>query len=146
MINTPTNQEFRLLGVYFPKSSFEFNYLAIEKTPHERSYNISIDPKGLISKKRFKLSLRINLTEKSGTFKGDFFAVGDFEFSPDSDIANHESINNLFYLNAPAIVFPYIRSFIANMSAQSGFDTIHIPTLNLTSLRDELKKNTTTEV
>ena len=44
-------------------------------------------------------------------------------------------------LNGPAIVFPYIRSFISSMSSLSGFETITLPTLNLSGYREQLIKD-----
>ena len=52
-------------------------------------------------------------------------------------------MNQYFYTNAPAILFPYIRAYISTLTNLSGYKPINLPTLNLTSLREELEKNTT---
>ncbi len=44
-------------------------------------------------------------------------------------------------MNAPAILFPYIRSYISTLSTLSGLSPIVLHTLNLTSLKDELLDN-----
>ena len=45
--------------------------------------------------------------------------------------------------NAPAILFPYIRAYISNITALGGIAPIILPTLNLESvgktLKDELE-------
>ena len=51
-------------------------------------------------------------------------------------------MNQYFYTNAPAILFPYIRAYISTLTNLSGYKPINLPTLNLTSLREDLEKNT----
>ena len=58
---------------------------------------------------------------------------------------NKEGLENLgkfFYINAPALLFPYIRAYISTLTNLSGFEPINLPTLNMTRLGDDLKKNT----
>jgi preprotein translocase subunit SecB len=70
----------------------------------------------------------------------DFEMVGNFMFSDFEGIDNAKSI---FYINAPAILFPYVRAYISTITNLSGNDTITLPTLNLSSLGSILKENTT---
>lgn len=46
-----------------------------------------------------------------------------------------------FAVNAPAILFPYIRAYISLLTSLSGVGTVLLPTLNLSSLSKELLNN-----
>lgn len=66
-------------------------------------------------------------------------AVGLFKFK---STVKQEELSNYFYVNAPAIIFPYIRAYVASVSALSGLSPINLPVMNLTGLGEELKKKT----
>ncbi len=53
-----------------------------------------------------------------------------------------ENIPEYFYQNALAIVFPYLRAFISNMTIQAQTKIMILPLLNLTGLTNTLKENT----
>ena len=53
-----------------------------------------------------------------------------------------EQIPTYFYVNSIAILFPYVRAFVSTITLQSNNDAIVIPTLNLSSLEQELRNNT----
>lgn len=55
-------------------------------------------------------------------------AEGFFEFDVDLP-EEHKDV--FFKANAPAILFPYIRSYITTLTALSGIPPIILPTLNL---------------
>jgi preprotein translocase subunit SecB len=62
--------------------------------------------------------------------------IGLFKFTGDFD-----EVKNFLYLNAPAILFPYLRAYISTLTTLSGLDTYTLPTMNLSSLKDELEKS-----
>lgn len=47
-----------------------------------------------------------------------------------------------FYANSTAILYPYIRAFVSTLSLQANFNSIMLPTLNVSALADEMKDNT----
>ncbi|MFW6352660.1 MAG: protein-export chaperone SecB [Bacteroidota bacterium] len=53
-----------------------------------------------------------------------------------------ETLDKLLYINAPALLFPYIRANISTLTNLSGFELVNFPTLNMTKLGNDLKKNT----
>ena len=67
--------------------------------------------------------------------------VGEFVFN--NDEISKDMLGGLFCINAPAIMFPYIRAYISTLTALSGIDTVIVPTLNMTSLAKELSENIT---
>lgn len=136
------NVAFRFTSYHFPKAKIEFPLNRIGQTI---DLSIKISPKGEFSKSTstYKLFLSIVLTatkEDLSIDVADVDCVADFQFSePINDI---HDIPDFFYPNSIAIVFPYIRSFISTLSLQANTTPIILPTMNLTSLQDELKANT----
>jgi preprotein translocase subunit SecB len=53
-----------------------------------------------------------------------------------------EEIPSFFYANSIAIVFPYIRAFVSTVTLQANFPPIVLPTMNLSSLEEPLRKHT----
>lgn len=135
MENTPKSP-FRFEGYKILKSTFELSDVDGEVT-----FNIGFAPSGTIysEAKRFELVLNVMITDSNNNFKIELSTVGIFSFESEVTI---DTLNKLFYMNAPAILFPYIRAYITTLSSLSGITPIIIPTLNLSNLGKELEKNT----
>jgi preprotein translocase subunit SecB len=59
---------------------------------------------------------------------------------------NNLDFNDLppfFFSNSIAILFPYIRAMVSTLTLQANIPPIVLPTMNLTSLSQQLKSNTT---
>lgn len=68
--------------------------------------------------------------------------VGEFVFN--NEIAK-EMLGGLFCINAPAIMFPYIRAYISTLTALSGIDTVIVPTLMMAPLKEEILQSISCE-
>ncbi|ADQ79033.1 protein export chaperone SecB [Paludibacter propionicigenes WB4] len=130
-------------------SSFQFKGYRIERSVIElksveigENFNISFDSKGIINKSEssYQLNLTAYIKDKENTINIEVAVVSFFSF--DSQIEKSQ-LEKLFYMNAPAIIFPYLRSYITTLTVLSGIDPIILPTLNLSSLGKELEENTT---
>jgi preprotein translocase subunit SecB len=130
------------------KSAFKFEKYSIlrsvisrksDETPE--SLQIGFEPKGTHYKEdgRFELSLgvRIEDEKKNLLIEVDAFAI----YALEGEVSD-KMLQTFFYINAPAILFPYIRAYIATLTTLSGMAPINLPTLNLTQLAPELEKNT----
>jgi len=126
---------------------FSFDYFLIQKSHIERlqleetgQMNIDIDIHGsvYIKNKTYQLDMITKVWDEKEVFKSEVHGVGFFKFEDIKD----KNIDSYFYLNAPAILFPYIRAYISSLTALSGFNPITLPTLNLESLKEKLKENT----
>lgn len=131
-------------------SSFQFKgYKIIEshiKQNHENiahDLKLSFSPKGEIDKTQsiFLLTLETKIEDDNNAFSANIIAKATYTFDKDADPAH---IDNFFYINAPAILFPYIRAYISTLTTLSGTKPVTLPTLNLSSLGKDLKDNTTT--
>jgi len=71
--------------------------------------------------------------------KVEIDAVANYTFNNKTGL---ENLGNFFYINAPALLFPYVRAYISTLTNLSGFEPINLPTLNMTKLGEDLKNNT----
>lgn len=104
-------------------------------------YSIGIKAKGKIHGERFYLTLDATVLSKDENISINVIMVGEFVFN--NDEISKDMLGGLFCINAPAIMFPYIRAYISTLTALSGIDTVIVPTLNMTSLAKELSENIT---
>ncbi|MEQ9263152.1 MAG: hypothetical protein RLP14_08330 [Owenweeksia sp.] len=129
------------------KSGFQFkdfivteSFIARGTSKTKNEFDFRIEPSGIIDHQTrvFQLTLDFFLQEEDSNLAIRVVAIGFFTFSGD-----FEEIKEYFTINAPAIMFPYLRSYISAITALSGIDTIIIPTLNLLGMKEELEENIT---
>jgi len=103
--------------------------------------NLGFNPSGKVNKANhtFVLKLGIQVHDEEDKFFIELVTESIFDYSDKVEI--EEYLNSLFILNAPAIVFPYLRAYITNLTAQSGMSPLILPTLNLSKLGEDLKEN-----
>lgn len=125
----------QFLGYKIQKSLIEF------KGEQSNGFQIGINPYGKIdnSKNIFELRLDVIIDNTQNSFKAEVSIIGTFKFTDKED----KKMESFLYLNAPAILFPYVRAYINTLTALSGNKAIVLPTLNLARLKKNLKKNTT---
>jgi len=131
------------------KSKFQFTGFQIIKSIIEKkeaekvgtNFSLGFSPRGEKEEKsnEFKLYLGVKVEDEKKTFKAEIEAVGYFKFDPSQE---EKILGNFFYINAPAILFPYIRAYISALTNLSGIETVTLPTINMTSLGNTLKENT----
>lgn len=130
------------------ESKFQFKGFSIIRTLIERNEKqssmkllLNFSPKGIIIKEEstFQLHLGLKIEDENKSVNVEIDSVANFKFE---SIAGLEKLNNYFYINAPALLFPYIRAYISTLTNLSGFEPINLPTLNMTKLGEDLKKNT----
>lgn len=111
------------------------------KEQGEYKINIGFNPRAVVNKSQqlFILKLGVKVNDESDKFLIQMDTESIFKYSDEVELDVY--LNSFFTLNAPAIVFPYIRAYITNLSAQSGMSPLVLPTLNLSGLGDDLKQN-----
>lgn len=132
---------FRFNNYYFTKAKIEFP----AQTECNLDLNVKFIPKGEFVKEdaSFKLYLKVIISsnkDELGTNLVEVDCCSEFVFSEQIKLSD---IPGFFYPNSIAIIFPYIRAFISTLSLQANMNPIILPTMNLTNLQEELKKNTT---
>lgn len=131
-------------------SKFQFQDFKIIRSFIERNENkpakqisLNFQPKGIIDKAKsnFQLQLKVEIEDKNKAISIKIDAIANYQFENKEGL---ENLNDLFFVNAPALLFPYIRAYISTLTNLSGFDPINLPTLNMTCVGEDLQKNTST--
>ena len=119
------------------KFRFDGYKIVSSKISYDPSKNISKDleveftqSQGVdLDGNKFKLELETTITDKEGLLNIEVSCHGLFDF--DSDLSPNER-ESFFNVNAPAIVFPYIRAYISTLTSLSGMNNpVILPTINL---------------
>lgn len=66
-------------------------------------------------------------------------ALAFFKFN---SLIKYEEIPNFFYMNAIAIMFPYVRAFVSTLTLQANTKLLKLSLMNLADLEKPLKDNT----
>lgn len=67
----------------------------------------------------------------------ELFLVADAHFTTDKNISKSDQSSPLLKINAPAIAFPYLRAFVSNLTMNSGYNPIILPTFNFVQIAQE---------
>lgn len=115
-----------------------FQETSIKLTGEDIGDNVEfgIEPNGIFEEdnKMFILTLNVLVKDKKSSLEVKMTVTGKFEYET-NDI--QELVPYLGF-NAPAIMFPYIRAYITNITALGGMSPIILPTLNMESVGKEL--------
>lgn len=74
----------------------------------------------------FAVGFEVELKDKAF----DLFIKVNFMFNIDEDIDEAFKTSDFPKINAPAIAFPYLRAYISNLTLQSGFEPVILPSIN----------------
>ncbi len=130
------------------ESKFQFKSFRIKRSLIERfnddtskQISLSFSPKGTLNKveSSFQLDLGLIIKDENKSFVIEIDASAYYKFEKS---VGHDDLNTMFYFNAPALLFPYVRAYISTLTNLSGFEPINLPTLNMTGLGERLKENT----
>lgn len=115
-----------------------FKETSIKLTGEDISDDVEfgIEPNGIFEEdnKMFILTLNVLVKDKKSSLEVKMTVTGKFEYET-NDI--QELVPYLGF-NAPAIMFPYIRAYITNITALGGMSPIILPTLNMEGVGKEL--------
>jgi preprotein translocase subunit SecB len=124
-------------GFQFKNFFIDESYIRISEGAKE-DLKLEIQPSGTHFKNtnNFRLILVVSIKDKDGNFECRIVSRGEFVFN-NAD----ENLLDYFCLNAPAIIFPYIRAYISTLTNLStAGHPITLPTMKL-SLKETLKSN-----
>lgn len=114
----------------FTLKSFRVENCSMEHDEHGK-LDLELIPKGIFYSKKslFHVTFEFNAF-KAGTKTRiiNCNLRGIFEFR---ETMTFEDVPKYFYDNALAILYPYLRSFISNMTLQANSKLLVLPTMNL---------------
>ncbi|ELJ8644774.1 protein-export chaperone SecB [Vibrio cholerae] len=61
------------------------------------------------------------------------------EFETDEDVSTEFKNSQFPIVNAPAIAYPYMRSFVSLLTLNSGYETLVLPTVNFQAMAQKAK-------
>lgn len=76
----------------------------------------------------YKHTLEVVISNENKSIHIEIVADGMFEF--DKELTDVQK-SNFFNINAPSILFPYVRAYITALTSLAGIQPIVLPTLNL---------------
>lgn len=86
-------------------------------------------------KRSFIVSLNLLLTSKEEGFSLSIDYITYFE--TDDDIGDEFKKSHFPLVNAPAIAYPFLRSFISTLTVNAGYAAVLIPTVNFQALASQ---------
>lgn len=116
-----------------------FSYKESKNDNPEIELNFDVKGNFIKDKSLYELTLTVEGVEGSDTQIFQSSIMGLFSFPQK---LTKEEIPEYFYVNAIAILFPYLRAFISTLTLQSNSGLIILDTLNLSKMKDTLKINT----
>lgn len=136
------NVAFKFENYRFVKANLDLTAL---DDKHEMPLDVTFNPQGEFIQEealyKLHLSTQIKVRREDKEIEmASVECVAEFRFA---DKVTLEQIPEFFYPNSIAILFPYIRAFVSTLTLQANIMPIVLPTMNLTSLQEELKNNTT---
>lgn len=84
-------------------------------------------------KKSFGVEFNIEIKDK----RFNLIIESIFIFSLEEEVDEEFKVSAFPKINAPAIAFPYLRAYISNLTLQSGFDPIILPSINFVKLAEK---------
>ncbi|MGC4130258.1 MAG: protein-export chaperone SecB [Bergeyella sp.] len=123
-MSAETQIKLKFSSVDFPVVNFNSD----QQFTGEQGININIEPKVYFPKdnpNHFKIIQEVHVSADN-TFNLFIVAIGNFELS---NVEDEKIRHNFVNMNAPAIMFPYIRSFISTFTSNLGnvTGTLNIP-------------------
>lgn len=86
---------------------------------------------------KFSVSFLLKLKNKNFDLSINSVAI----FLTNEKLEDDFSQTDFCNINAPAIAFPYIRTFVSNITLNAGFTPIILPSFNFVSLHKERSKS-----
>lgn len=128
----PVQPKLRLSSFKVSKLNFELDKILWEaEETDETEFNIQFthifktdDPA------YFAIIFAINIFDKEDNFRCNFDFIGHFEVQGENITQDTLRTNPFFRVSAPAIVFPFIRSFVSTLTMGFGFKPLILPSIN----------------
>jgi preprotein translocase subunit SecB len=129
--------QIQFVHIQFTEVSYSVQPFNVEPVTTKQELNIQLHISNSFSdenKRAFYILFDIALNDKSTEFQLAIKAVA--HFTAQEDIEADFKHSSFITVNAPAIAFPYIRTFISNFTLNSGYSPVILPTFNFVELAE----------
>lgn len=128
-MNPNVQTKVKFLGYRIHGVSFNVNENYSKKSEEEIKLDISVNSfLNEETKKGFFLNLQIKLHTSDNSFELVLNSRSAFETDEQIETSYLES--PMVKVNAPAIVFPFLRAFITTVTTNAGYEPIILPPIN----------------
>jgi len=134
----------QLIDIHLLKIDFSLNKdFKVDGEKKEVTFNPNIGLRSNFKNDTNELVVFIRLSQKNGDvpyfFEVEVGGLFKFKETPDPNI-----LETFSTINCPAIIFPYIRETIADITRRAGFPPLHIAPINFIELAKRNKEKKTT--
>lgn len=98
----------------------------------ELAVNVDFNDENLLS-----MLMGIRLYSQDAPFNFEVQGVGAFKFGQKPSPKAFETLSSI---NCPAIMYPYMREFIAELTMRGGNTPLHLPPVNFVALSEQKKR------
>ncbi|MFZ3073409.1 MAG: protein-export chaperone SecB [Thermodesulfobacteriota bacterium] len=123
--------DFRLMSL-----SFSLNAGFKKKEPTPIKTQISLAHKFDKKSRVLLIRLKVSLIKGEVPFFFEVESVGRFRFK---ELPDDNTIETFSMINCPAIMFPYVRETIADITRRAGFRPLHLAPINFVALAEKRK-------
>lgn len=118
----------------------ELDFVRTPYVPENINYSYTINVGATINDENIgRVIVKIDILEKEKkSLRIKCCMVGLFDLTNIKDLP--VSLDDFLYVNAPAIIFPYLRETISSMTLRAGIKPLIIPTFNFKEMRDKKKQ------
>ncbi|HDY7864582.1 TPA: protein-export chaperone SecB [Vibrio vulnificus] len=96
----------------------------------ELNYSASDIPE---SPNNYSISFNVKLQHKMGfSYEVEYESIFETDNAIDEEFMNSHFVS----VNSPAIAYPFLRAYMANLMLSSGHDPIMLPTINFTRFKN----------
>ena len=136
------HEDYKMAFVHFCILNLNFNVnekISIIKKDFPVSTTIGMKHNYYKEKKELHVYIKVELKDEKMPFNFLIESKGVFAFKKNPTQA---ALKNIAKINCPAIIFPYIRETIADITRRSGFTPLHLNPINFVALakQQEQKK------
>mgnify|MGYP001561571592 CR=1 FL=1 len=103
----------------------------------EISTNMAVQPHYDQKTRVLSLVMGIQQTNQSSPFLFEVQGAASFQFESEPSQRFLDLLSNV---NCPAIMFPYMREFIAELTRRGGFAPFHLPPVNFVKVAEDRKR------
>jgi len=114
-------------------AAFKTEYInLVQKESAENNFELALEP-GFSEEnlKLFRIKFRAAISSEAGyELTVEYSAF----FETEEEIIESFKTSNFVSINAPAIAYPFLRSFISTITLNAGYESVLIPTINFQAL------------
>ncbi|MGB1217190.1 MAG: protein-export chaperone SecB [Saprospiraceae bacterium] len=125
--------DIQLRSITIEKSTFVRGELPMER----RDFNMNLSTFNEVKGNRIYVFVNVVLEiAEFPDFRMDITMLGNFEKQGEIKVSLEDFCN----INAPAIIFPYVRQYIRNLSMDAGLNPIMLPVINFVGRYNIMKE------